>query len=643
MLFIVLDDTGFGQLGCYGSPIDTPNIDRLAANGLRYTNMHTTALCSPTRSCILTGRNHHSNDMAGITEGSTGFPGYNGYIPFENGFLSEILRTRLQHLRRGQVAPHAGRPDRPRRAPTIAGRWAAASSATTASSAATPTSTTRTWSTTTTRSNRPATPEEGYHLTADLADQAIAFIADAKQVAPNKPFFLYFATGAMHAPHHVPKEWADRYQGGSTTAGTPTARRSSRGRRNWASSPPDAELSRHDPDVQDWDSLSADERRLYARMMEVFAGFLEHTDDQIGRLLDFLEEIGEFDNTLIMLISRQRRQRRGRTDRLGQREQVLQQRREDSRRTSLRSTTSAGPSTSTTTRGAGRGPATRRSAAGSARPTAAASAIRSSSTGRRASLPRARSATQYAHAIDMVPTVLERSASSPDAHPRRHAVADRGRELAYTFDDADAPTRHHTVFRDVRPPLALPRRLAGGLPVAGDLVRRGPAVRHADHGEKLLDLDATGWELYHVAEDPAENHNVAEEHRDRLIEMIGMWYVEAGKYNVLPIDGRGTAALRRSAPGDRAARTATPTTRTPRPSRRMRRQGLQPPAQHHAHWSSPRAAPRACSSRHGGNTGGYAFFVQDGKLHYVHNYVAAQELHVVSESAVPAGTHFAAL
>ena len=157
---------------------------------------------------------------------------------------------------------------------------------------------------TTIRSSRLRTPEQGYHLTEDLADKAIEFIADAKQVAPHKPFYLHFCTGATHAPHHVAKEWADRYAG-------PVRRRLGRlpgagaspGRRNWASCRADAELSRHDPDVPDWDSLSPDARRLAARMMEVFAGFLSHTDHHIGRLLDFLKETGEFDNTLIMVVS----------------------------------------------------------------------------------------------------------------------------------------------------------------------------------------------------------------------------------------------------------------------------------------------------------------------------------------------------
>ncbi|MDX2381895.1 MAG: arylsulfatase, partial [Acidimicrobiia bacterium] len=303
VLFVVLDDTGFAQLGCYGSPIATPNIDKLAANGLLYNNMHTTALCSPTRSCILTGRNHHSNAMACITEASTGFPGANGNIPFENGFLSEILLEHgyntyalgKWHLTPADQISSAGPYARwplgrgfERYYGFLGGE-------------------THQYYPELVHDNHtvepPAGPDEGYHVTEDLVDNAISFVTDSKQVAPDKPFFMYFCPGAMHAPHHVRKEWSDKYAGKFDDGWTAYRDAAFARQQELGIAPPDAELSRHDPDVQDWDSLSADERQLYARMMEVFAGFLEHTDHHIGRLVDHLEQLGELDNTLIMLIS----------------------------------------------------------------------------------------------------------------------------------------------------------------------------------------------------------------------------------------------------------------------------------------------------------------------------------------------------
>ena len=326
VLFIVQDDTGFGQLGCYGSPIQTPNLDELAKNGLRFNNMHTTALCSPTRSCILTGRNHHSNAMSCITEGSTGYPGGNGYIPFENGFLSETLLQHgyntfaigKWHLTPADQASAAGPYDRwplgrgfERYYGFLGGD-------------------THQYYPELIYDNHsvepPKTPEEGYHLTADLVDKAISFVADAKQVAPDKPFFLYFCPGATHAPHHVPKEWADKYKGQFDDGWDAYREKVFARQKELGIIPKDAELSRHDPDVQEWNTLTADEKKLYARMMEVFAGFLTHTDYHYGRLFNFLKTMGEWDNTLIMFISDNGASAEGGPARIGQRKQILQQR-----------------------------------------------------------------------------------------------------------------------------------------------------------------------------------------------------------------------------------------------------------------------------------------------------------------------------
>src|SRR5262245_18721831 len=303
VLLIVLDDTGFGQLGCYGSPMNTPNINKLAANGLLYTNMQTTALCSPTRACIITGRNHHSNGMSCITEGSTGFPGGNGIIPFENGFLSEILLDQgyntycvgKWHLTPAEQISAAGPYDRwplgrgfERYYGFLGG------------------DTSQYYPDLVYDNHQvdpPKTPEEGYHLTEDLTNKAIEFIADSKQLAPDKPFFLYFATGAHHAPHHVPKEWADRYKGKYDDGWDAYREKVFKRQKDLGIIPKKTVLSRHDPDVQNWDRLSGDERKLYTRMMEVFAGFVEHTDHHIGRLINFIQSIGELENTLIMLIS----------------------------------------------------------------------------------------------------------------------------------------------------------------------------------------------------------------------------------------------------------------------------------------------------------------------------------------------------
>jgi len=257
VLFIVLDDTGYGQLSAFGGPCETPNLDALAKNGLRYTNMHTTALCSPSRSCMLTGRNHHSNAMSCITEGSTGYPGGNGNIPFENGFLSEILHQQgyntyaigKWHLTPADQISAAGPYNRwplgrgfERYFGFLGGE-------------------THQYYPELVYDNHSVepekTPEEGYHVTEDLVDKAISFIADAKQVAPTKPFFMYFCPGAAHAPHQVPKEWADRYKGKFDMGWEKLREQTFARQKELGVIPANAKLSRHDPDVPRWDPLSA--------------------------------------------------------------------------------------------------------------------------------------------------------------------------------------------------------------------------------------------------------------------------------------------------------------------------------------------------------------------------------------------------
>jgi arylsulfatase A-like enzyme len=303
VLFFVLDDVGYGQLSSFGGLVETPVLDSLAANGLRYTNVHTTALCSPSRGCILTGRNHHSIGLASITETSTGYPGYNGVLPFDRGMISEMLVQKgyntfcigKWHLTPPEHTTPAGPYDRwplgrgfERYYGFLGGE-------------------THQWYPELTYDNheveQPKSPEEGYHLSIDLADKAIEFIQDSQVNAPDKPFFLYYATGAGHAPHHVPKEWADKYKGKFDMGWDKYREIVHQRQLEMGIIPPGTELSTHDPDVPVWDTLPAPAQQLFARMMEVYAGFMSFTDHHFGRIIDFLREIGELDNTLIMVIS----------------------------------------------------------------------------------------------------------------------------------------------------------------------------------------------------------------------------------------------------------------------------------------------------------------------------------------------------
>ncbi len=322
VVFIVLDDVGFSAMSCYGGPIATPNIDKIADDGVRYTQWHTTALCSPTRSCLLTGRNHTRNSMACITEGASGFANASGTIPPQNGMLPEILGERgwnTYMVGKWHLCPtvEMNLASTRRNWPTGRGfeRWYGFLGAETSQ-----------WYPELTYDNHPVdqpkSPEEGYHFGEDITDKAIEFIMDAKAVAPDKPFFLYYAPGAAHAPHHAPREWADKYIG-QFDMGYEAMREATLARQKQLGIvPADTELPPINPigtpetrtgpqgqpfpplDVtRPWDSLSDDEKRLFARMAEVYAGFLSHADHQIGRLLDYLEMTGQRENTLIMVVS----------------------------------------------------------------------------------------------------------------------------------------------------------------------------------------------------------------------------------------------------------------------------------------------------------------------------------------------------
>ena len=643
ILFIVQDDTGFGQMGCYGSPIKTPNIDALAAGGLRFNNMHTTALCSPTRSCILTGRNHHSNAMSCITEGSTGYPGGNGNIPFQNGFLSEILLHHgyntyaigKWHLTPADQISAAGPYERwplgrgfERYYGFLGGD-------------------THQYYPELVYDNHSVepetTPDEGYHLTVDLVDKAIGFIADSKQIAPNKPFFMYFCPGAAHAPHHVPKEWTDQYKGQFDDGWGAYREKTFARQKDLGIIPRDAELSRHDPDVQDWNLLPDGEKKLYARMMEVFAGFLTHTDHQYGRLFDFLKTIGEWDNTLIMFISDN-----GASSEGGPTGSVNENKFFNNVPDSLEQNLKmidqlGGPMTFNhyawgwtfagntpfrrwkreTYRGGISDPFVVHWPAG----------IKAKGEVR----------TQYVHAIDMVPTVLDAlGIEAPSSIKGVTQSPIEGHSFADALDRAGAPSKHVTQYFEMMGHRSIYHDgWRAVCPWPGTSFKEAGAFFGAPiDKDKLTQLDATRWELYHVAEDFAENHNLAAKNRDKLMEMIATWYIEAGRYNVLPVDSRGT--LRFADPRPQVAISRTRYTYYPNTQMVPINAGpvlLNRPHGIIADVEIPKGGAEGALLSAGDVQGGFSFYVQDGKLHYVYNYVGSDFYHVESNIAVPLGRH----
>ena len=321
VLMIAWDDVGYGAMDVFGGPIQTPTMQRIANLGVRFGNFHTTALCSPTRSSLLTGRNATTNGMATIAEFASGFPGISTRIPFESGFISEVLAAQgyntycigKWHLTPGEecnVAAYKGRWPLGRGFERYYG-WLGGE--------------TNSYYPDLVHDNHPieppATPEDGYHLADDLSHRAIQFIQDAKTIDPDKPFFMYFAPQAGHAPHLVPLEWADRYKG-VFDKGYEAMRPEILARQielgllpegtELSSINPHGEPARTGPNgepwpmldtVRPWDSLSDDEKRLFVRMAEVFAGYISYYDDRLGRIIDHLEHAGELDNTIIVVVS----------------------------------------------------------------------------------------------------------------------------------------------------------------------------------------------------------------------------------------------------------------------------------------------------------------------------------------------------
>ena len=403
VIYIVLDDVGFSAMSSYGGPIETPNIDRIAADGVRYTQWHTTALCSPTRSCLLTGRNHTRNSMACITEAAIGFPNASGTIPPENGMLSEILGElgwNTYMVGKWHLCPddEMNLASTRRNWPTGRGfeRWYGFLGAET-----------NQWYPDLVYDNhlvdQPKSPEEGYHLTVDITDKALEFIRDSKAIAPEKPFFLYYAPGACHAPHHAPKEWIDKFKGRFDMGYEAMREETLARQKELGIVPKDTELPpinpigtpetrtgpgrqavpgarRHAPVGL---ALGRREEALFCRMAEVYAGFLAHADDQIGRLLDFLEEFGWRENTLVILVSDNGASGEGGPNgSVNEMKFAAAASPTTSRPTCRCSTSSAARRRTTTTRTAGRWRSTRRSRCGSATSSTAARATRASSPGR---------------------------------------------------------------------------------------------------------------------------------------------------------------------------------------------------------------------------------------------------------------------
>lgn len=531
VVVVVLDDLGFAQLGCFGSDIETPQIDRMAAEGLRYDRFHVTALCSPTRASLLTGRNHHNVGMGFLAELALGYPGYTGAIPKAAGTLPRILRDAgystlavgKWHLTPGNEQSQAGPFDR---WPLGLGfeRYYGFLTAET-----------NQWAPALVEDNHyidaPRTPEDGYHVTEDLVDHAIRSVYDVAHSAPGKPFFLYFAPGAVHAPHQVPPEWADRYAGRFDAGWDDWRERTFLRQKALGVVPPSADLTERPSWVQPWAEVPSARRRLYARMQEVFAGFLSHTDDQIGRLFAALERVGAMENTVVLVLSDNGASAEGGPyGTFNNQARMIEV--DDGEIDALVEDwgrTAGYYHYSWAWAWAGNTPFRlwkRYSWLGGTR-----TPLIVRWPGRVADPGTVR--TQFCHVIDLMPTVLEACGIAvPSTIDGVTQMPIDGASLLPTFADADAPSPRDTQYFEIVGSRSI---VVGDWRATTDHVGKGNIwEQRLLEGSRSFAEDR--WSLFHLPTDFSEAHDVAAQHPDVLERLKQRWSYEAGRNNVLPLE-----------------------------------------------------------------------------------------------------------
>ena len=635
VVIILLDDVGFGQVSTFGGPVPTPNLDKLAAQGVRYNRFHTTAICGPSRAALITGRNHHNVGSGFLAEWATGFPSYDNMIPRSTATIGSILKYNGYNT--SWFGKNHNTPDWES---SIAGpydRW--------------PTGMgfdhfygfiggeTHQYYPVLFENTSPVepnkTPEQGYHFMTDMTDKAIEWLRYNKSVAPQKPVLLYFAPGAAHAPHHAPKEWRDKFKG-QFDAGWDAVREATYQRQlRMGIIPAGTKLTARPDWVKPWDSLSADEKKLYARFMENFAGYLSFTDAEVGRLLNAIRELPDADNTLIFYIVGDN----GASSEGGMQGTInevaslsgIQARLEDNLKEIDKI---GGPDTEPHYplgwAWAGNAPLqwvkqVASHLGGSRNPMVVSWPARIKDAGGMRS--------QFTHLIDIVPTILDvAQIPAPKTVDGIEQKPMDGVSIASTFTNANArPVRERQYF-EVFTNRAIYDR--GWIAAAQHTLpwRQDLAPGHWENDK---------WELYNLDEDYSEANNLAAQNPAKLEELKKLFDEEAKKNNVYPFDDRGSArlAVPKPSPGGsdpnrtkftyyagttRLAETASPNTKNR--SHRIT-----------AVIEMPEKGGEGVIVAAGGQSAGYALYVKDGKLVYHYNWFDRERTNLVSSEPVPAG------
>lgn len=638
VLVVLFDDTGMATWSPYGGRVNMPTLQRLADNGLTYTQWHTTALCSPTRSCLLTGRNHTMNRVASIMETTNGFPGNAGRIPDECATMAHILQNNGYST--FWIGKDHNVPEEDNAAGGSRSQW--------------PLQMgfdrfygflggeTNNWYPDLCEDNhyieQPYTPEDGYHLSKDLADQAIRMLRDQQASNPSKPWYMWFCPGANHAPHHSPKEYADKYKGMFDDG--------YEAYREWVLArmiergvlPEDTKLTPFNPIGEDqanpidyvrpWDELSDDERKLFSRMAEVFAGFSEYTDAQIGRVIDYLDETGQLENTIVLYCADNGASGEGTADGSVNENKYFNNYPDDIEENLTRLDELGSPETynhyPTGWAAAFSSPFQMfkryaQYAGGTCDPL-----VISWPKGIKA---RGELRHQYHHVTDIVPTILDVvGLEMPSVYRGVEQAPLPGVSMRYTFD-GDGPTRKKRQYYTI-----------GGTRGIWQEGWKAVATHAPLNGKGNFDQDA--WELYHVDEDRSEAVNVADRHPDKVRELVAAWFEEAHANHGLPLDDRSVMEMLT-----------------------VERPQAEPARNRYVYFPGTSAVPEGVAANirgrsykiiadvdlgddaagvifaHGSRFGGHALFIKDGKLHYVYNFLGIPpEQTFVSEKLAP-GPH----
>jgi arylsulfatase len=632
VLIVLIDDMGFGQSSAFGGPIHMPTVERLANGGVRYNEFHTTALCSPTRTALLSGRNHHMNNMGSITETATAFPGQTGQRPNSVAPLAEMLRLngystaafgKSHETAAWEVSP-SGPTDRwPTRSGFdkfygfIGGE-------------------TNQWAPLIYDGMTQVEPshDPNYNFMTDMTDQAIKWVQGQKSLTPDKPFFIYFAPGATHAPHHVPKEWIAKYKG-KFDQGWDKLREETLARQlKLGVVPPGTKLAPKPEAIKDWAALSADEKKLFARQMEVFAGFGEYADTEAGRLVQAIEATGQLDNTLVFyIVGDNGASAEGGMNGLfneytyfnGVHEAVPD---------ILKHYDELGGPTTYPHYAAGW-------AVAGDTPFTWTKQVASSYGGTRNGMaihwPKGITAkgelrSQWHHVIDIAPTILE-AAGLPEPKSVNGTVQTpiEGVSMVYTFADAKAPSQHTTQYFEI----------FGNRAIYNGGWLAGTVHRAAWEFKVRRPLEDDIWELYDTRADFSLANNLAADNPGKLQELQELFLTEAVKYSVLPLDDRLQERFVAALVG-RPDLMAGRTTLTVYEGMKGMSENVFINLKNKSHTITadveiPKGGANGAILAQAGRFGGWSLYLKDGKPTYTYNWLGLQRYTVAAAQALPAG------